>query len=177
MIGTETKKQLPGHVRYESLADWHAEARRRFGDDPMNWKFVCPSCKKVTSIKEWKEAGASENEVAFSCVGRHIKGCKGEIFDRKGGPCNYAGGGLFRLNPVTVVHGGHEHTMFAFAEADSGGVADTNAETGTVGDVQEQTVSQVHTEEVGASLILQVDRPKKRTRRARPVVNRESSGD
>jgi hypothetical protein len=60
-----------------------------------------------------------EGAVAFSCVGRY-SGANGEAFNSKklGRPCNYAGGGLFKLNPVRVVDGeGKEHDVFAFADA------------------------------------------------------------
>lgn len=67
---------------------------------PMNWKFRCPSCGHVASVQDWKNAGAPENAAAFSCVGRWLQERK-EAFT-KNGPCNYAGGGLFRLNPVKL---------------------------------------------------------------------------
>ena len=35
-------------------AEWLAEATRRFGDDPMAWKFVCPSCGHIASVQDWK---------------------------------------------------------------------------------------------------------------------------
>lgn len=82
-------------------ADWKAEAVRRFGSDPLNWKFVCPSCGYIASVKDWKDVGAAEGEIAFSCVGRHSRSAK-QFGDRTGGPCNYAGGGLLRINPVEV---------------------------------------------------------------------------
>lgn len=49
----------------------HAEGQRRFGTDPLEWQFVCPSCGHVASVKDWKTAGAPEGAVAFSCVGRY----------------------------------------------------------------------------------------------------------
>ena len=70
----------------------------------MKWRFVCPSCGHVASVKDWKDAGASEGEVAFSCVGRHLNADDAKTFKHDGGPCQYAGGGLFGLNPVTVIH-------------------------------------------------------------------------
>lgn len=80
----------------------------------MNWKFVCPSCGHVASVSDWKAVGASEGEVAFSCVGRHIKGSKQMC--EKPGPCNYAGGGLIGLNPVKItVAPGKTTSVFAFA--------------------------------------------------------------
>ncbi len=96
--------------------EWLAEAELRFGKDPMEWRFVCPSCGYVAKVRDWKEAGAREGEVAFSCIGRRT-GSTQKMFSEDGGPCNYAGGGLFRLNPVNVVKDGKTHSVFAFAEA------------------------------------------------------------
>lgn len=90
-----------------TLEQWQAEAVRRFGKDPMGWKFICPACKWIASVQDWKDAGASEGEAAISCIGR-----------RKPIPtqCNYAGYGLFRLNPVNVLHeGGNVVQAFDFA--------------------------------------------------------------
>lgn len=102
---------------YGSVEEWQEEAKRRFGNNTLDWKFVCPSCGCETSVKQWKDAGAPENSVAFSCIGRFIEGTKGEIWDKNGGPCNYTGGGLFQLNPIHVVDkNGATHQMFAFAE-------------------------------------------------------------
>lgn len=96
---------------------WHAEGTRRFGCDLLQWRFVCPSCGHVATPAQWKAVGAAAGEVAFSCIGRHTPGA-GSIFSGKS-PCNYAGGGLVRLNPVTVVQidtGGaaHYHEIFEF---------------------------------------------------------------
>lgn len=92
--------------------EWAAEAKKRFGDNPMKWKFVCPSCGHVAAVEDWKKAGAPSNAAAFSCVGRWTGG--GDMGVTK--PCNYAGGGLFRLNPVHVkMPDGSEHRAFAFA--------------------------------------------------------------
>lgn len=101
-------------------AHWEAEGARRFGADIMLWRFACPVCGHVAAVQDWKAAGASEGEVAFSCVGRRIEGSR-QAFEKSGsGPCTYAGGGLFRLNPVTVVDGDKEHQVFAFAEVAHG---------------------------------------------------------
>jgi hypothetical protein len=96
-------------------AEWLAEAERRFGPDPLEWQFVCPSCGHVAKVRDWKEAGASEGAVAFSCVGRWLPDPH-EAFQKGKGPCNYAGGGLFAINPVQVEKDGIKHYVFAFAE-------------------------------------------------------------
>jgi hypothetical protein len=98
--------------------DWLAEGRKLFGEDRLRWKFICPSCGHVASVKEWKEAGASEGEVAFSCIGRHLGANGDNTFKRNGGPCNYAGGGLIGLNPVKVIlSDGKSQLVFDFAKA------------------------------------------------------------
>ena len=106
------------NVRTVELADWRAEAAQRFGADSMAWRFVCPICKHVACAQDWKNAGAPDGTIAFSCVGRYLPNPRG-AFDGKGaGPCNYAGGGLFRLNPVKVVcPDGTEIRAFEFADA------------------------------------------------------------
>ncbi|WP_371436157.1 VVA0879 family protein [Polaromonas sp.] len=104
--------------------EWRAEAISRFGPNKMKWRFVCPSCSHVASAEDWKEAGAPEGSVGFSCVGRYQPEGPGDealaaaAFKGKGGPCNYSGGGLFGLNPVHVdLEDGKSVHMFAFAEA------------------------------------------------------------
>lgn len=99
---------------FESIEEWRAEAVRLFGDNPMEWRFVCPSCGHVASIQDWKDAGATSGEAAYSCVGRRLEGSK--QMGEKPGPCNYAGGGLISLNPVIIkFKGGESSRVFAFA--------------------------------------------------------------
>ncbi len=99
-------------------AEWHAEGVRRFGDDEMKWRFVCPSCGYVASPEDWKSVGAPESEVAFSCLGRHVSTPRQAFGELGQGPCDYAGGGLFRINPVEVQFEGDKvERFFAFAEA------------------------------------------------------------
>jgi hypothetical protein len=101
-----------------TLEAWQAKARALFGADELAWKFECPSCGHVATAADWKAAGAPEGAVAFSCVGRWLDADDKKTFRKEGGPCQYAGGGLFKLNPVTVIApDGKEHMMFAFAEA------------------------------------------------------------
>ncbi len=80
-------------------------------------RFVCPSCGNVATPEDWHKAGAPANTIAFSCVGRWMPNSTATIFEKGKGPCNYAGGGLFRLNPVIVESGDAKHEIFEFAEA------------------------------------------------------------
>jgi hypothetical protein len=104
-----------------TYAEWLAEGERRFGPDQMTWRFVCPVCGHVAAVSDWKAAGAPENSVGGSCVGRWIPGSRKAFGGKGAGPCNYAGFGLFRLNPVTVQReDGGENQMFRFAEVTHG---------------------------------------------------------
>jgi len=104
-------------ARRVTVKDWYAEAIERFGADTDAWQVVCPVCKHPQTIAEMKAVGMPEASFAFSCIGRWIPGSK-EAFDKtKTGPCTYAGGGLFKLNPVTVVFpDGKEQHAFEWAE-------------------------------------------------------------
>ena len=101
--------------RKVTLKEWHAEGVALFGDEQWDWKFVCPSCGHVASPRDWKGAGAGKGQVGFSCVGRAPLSPTNDAFSGKR-PCNYAGGGLITLNPVTVIlENGIKQDMFEFA--------------------------------------------------------------
>lgn len=97
---------------------WETEGIKRYGKDQMQWKFRCPSCGKIQTTSDYKEAGAPETAVAFSCVGRWNGStgvmCKGDELG-----CNYAGGGLIGLNPIKVTFPGtsRQHDIFDFADS------------------------------------------------------------
>ena len=79
---------------------YFAEGKRLFGGDMTKWRFVCPVCGHVASMQDYIDAGA-DDMTGFSCIGRVIGGR--DAFTEKGqGPCNYAGGGLFRLSPIQI---------------------------------------------------------------------------
>ena len=56
-----------------SLAELHAEARLRFGDDPLNWATVCPSCGDIATVREW-ESTSDPYAVGAVCIGRYLPG-------------------------------------------------------------------------------------------------------
>lgn len=104
---------------YASLEAWLSEGVRRFGKDTNAWRFVCPCCQHVASVADWKAAGAGQGEIGFSCIGRRMAAPPRGAFGKGPGPCDYAGGGLFRLNPAIITGGntdGSDAQRFAFAE-------------------------------------------------------------
>jgi len=97
-------------------ADWIAKGKKLFGKNFDKWKFKCPSCGYIATGREYRDAGAPATAMGFSCVGRWT-GSKKQIGTKTGGPCNYAGGGLFKLNPVEVeLEDGTTTGAFEFAE-------------------------------------------------------------
>jgi hypothetical protein len=94
---------------------WIAAGKSRYGADRMQWRFRCPSCGHIATPQDYRAAGAPQTAVGFSCVGRW-SGAASEAFSDASGPCNYAGGGLFRINPLLVTDGEQEWQMFDFAE-------------------------------------------------------------
>jgi hypothetical protein len=111
-----------------TLKEWKAEGKRRFGDDIMNWKFVCPACGRVNTGREFEEVGAEPNDMYQTCIGRHNgKGTNRPITPKKGVPapehgCNWAAFGLLgTLNggDIVVSDNGKEVPIFSFAETET----------------------------------------------------------
>jgi hypothetical protein len=103
--------------RRTTLDEYYQTGRLLFGEDTDNWRFICPSCGHIASVKEYTECDAPESAVAYSCIGRWT-GEKYPAVSKNGspGPCDYAGGGLFRFNPVEIEgHGNY----FEFAGYES----------------------------------------------------------
>ena len=108
-------------------ADWIDKGKKLFGEDQMKWEFVCPGCghvQKVDDFKQYKDHGAHPASAYQECIGRYTGGASWTYGGKtgklpKGGPCDYAGYGLLRISPVTVVdEDGKEILAFAFNEGD-----------------------------------------------------------
>lgn len=102
-----------------TIQEYYAEAEKRFGPDANDWKFKCPSCGYIASVKEYRAAGATSGAIGFSCIGRWKDGDAKKTFGGKDGPCNYAGGGLIGLNPVSIIKpDGTKEYFFELAKAE-----------------------------------------------------------
>lgn len=109
-----------------SYEEWIAEGKRRFGDDFMAWRFVCPMCKHVATVedfKAYKTAGAQPDDATQMCIGRYLPKDKRYGLSRDHAnpkvkqPCDYAGFGLFRLSPNMVnFPDGSKSYCFDFAD-------------------------------------------------------------
>lgn len=88
---------------------WFEEATKRYGTNFKKISFKCPVCGFNATVQDYIDAGASPGQVGFVCIGRFYsaENCKKAFGDKnknKPGPCDYTGGGLFKLNPVEVIH-------------------------------------------------------------------------
>ena len=99
-----------------TLEVWRSEANRRFGADKSEWAFVCPCCGYRQAFWECVDAGMPVESIGFSCIGRWSGPVRRAFGDSGPGPCDYAGGGLFNVNPFSVTVGTETMTCFAFAE-------------------------------------------------------------
>ena len=104
-----------------SYDEWHARGTELFGDDVATWRVVCPSCGHVQCMKDYQEQVPHLTEeqilkyLGFSCIGRFTKPEADSLTGEA--PCNYAGGGLFGLNPQPVkMPDGEVSYWFAFDE-------------------------------------------------------------
>lgn len=80
---------------------WHAHGVTLFGEDEMQWCFICPACNHVASVQDYKDAGAPVAAVGVACVGRFMYHRR-EAFATGPGPCDYSGRGLICISPVQV---------------------------------------------------------------------------
>lgn len=103
-----------------------AELKARFGDDPMNWAFVCPSCKDVATGQDFRTALDQAGDVLVKASDRLGQECIGRTLgaldakkqeDWKGRGCDWVAYGLFHGPEFAVTPEGKEIAHFSLAEA------------------------------------------------------------
>lgn len=119
-------KNIPGNIPVKmTYEDWMAKGKELFGDDMLQWKFVCPGCGQVQTAEDfrpYKDKGASPESARIECIGRYTNGKSWAFRNHKDRtqPCDYAGYGFFNICPVVVATEGGEIYSFAFAENEGG---------------------------------------------------------
>lgn len=104
-------------IKTYTFDEWQNEGKRRFGDDYMNWEFQCPMCGKVSSVRDFKEAGAADPNCAYTeCIGRYTG--QGTPTENSKDGCNWCAYGLFGIpkGGVYVEKDGEKTHIFDFAE-------------------------------------------------------------
>lgn len=101
---------------YDSMDDFMTDAQERFGEDWLAWRFVCPGCGYVASVQDYKDAGAPEGAVGYSCIGRYVENGRSWLNGKGDGPCDYTAGGLFNICDTAISTDGGLRYVFALAE-------------------------------------------------------------
>lgn len=92
-----------------TLAEWEEEGKCRFGDDQLDWKFKCPACGHIQSMREFKEAGLEPHLAYLHCASRHGLGGRED--------CKWTIGGLLRVGGQYVIDGKYcPRLVFEFAD-------------------------------------------------------------
>lgn len=81
------------------------EATLRFGADPLDFKFTCPSCGDVTTLREWKKLIGNTDRGGQDCIGRVKLAVRREAGIPETRGCDWAAYGLFRGPWEIVVKG------------------------------------------------------------------------
>ena len=79
------------------VEDWLEEGKRLFGEDVQKWRFQCPMCGKIYSMKEFLDAGGEMNGAYVECIGRHLGAGSPGSADGNPNGCNWAAYGLFGI--------------------------------------------------------------------------------
>jgi hypothetical protein len=100
-----------GQPQIMTEAEWFALGKRLFGEDHTYWRFKCPHCSNVMSMR--KARGLSDAEQALLRESWHIESeCIGRYLTDAG--CNWVAYGLFS-GPFFVVRDDDHHTpVFGF---------------------------------------------------------------
>lgn len=103
------------HIRI-SQDDLMTEATARFGADPLDFAFACPTCDDVTTLREWKDLVGDTGRAGQDCIGRvSLAARKAAGIPAERG-CDWAAYGLFRGPWEIVATGadGKEKSIWGF---------------------------------------------------------------
>ena len=116
-------------------AEWLAEGRRRFGDDPKSWQFRCPVCGNIQTMQDFEQVGAEPHSAYQECIGRHLPSRASNLAgtpakDGKKSPCDFAAYGLFQFGWKVINEAGKAVPVFPFADPPSPDLAGVPQDTG-----------------------------------------------
>lgn len=104
-------------------AEWQSKGMKLYGPDVNDWKFECPSCGNIQSVKEFHDLpDAKASDALISCIGRYVglpqtRRMKASIYsDNK--PCLYTICGLFNLAETAIVDEDFGKKWYVFEFAD-----------------------------------------------------------
>ena len=122
MSEPQTRSSLSSSSRKLTQTELLAEAKSAFGENPLDWKFRCPSCGDEANGHDFKEAGVKDvsAHLGRECIGRHLGALEGPP-TRDGGRkiakrgCDWCAYGLFHGPWTVALPGGGEIHCFPLA--------------------------------------------------------------
>jgi len=110
-----------------SVEEWKAEAIKRFGKDPLTWKFVCPNCGHVQCGQDFMNINMRSPAAIdpTRSTPYPVKDCKNTAYQEcigrygVGTGCDYCAFGLIDSDTKVVTPDGKKIPIFPFAEAES----------------------------------------------------------
>lgn len=55
----------------QSISQWNKEGVKRFGPDRRDWKFVCPNCGGIQSVRDMLQLGIEPHLAMKHCISRY----------------------------------------------------------------------------------------------------------
>lgn len=109
----ERVEQVGGVDSVERISHegWLRKGRELFGGNMRDWKFVCPKCKTVQSVRDFEACDIgihlTRRMLTYSCIGRET--------DKMG--CDWTLGGLLQIHELEVIfEDGTIRPLFRFHE-------------------------------------------------------------
>lgn len=103
-------------VRTLTQDDLAAEAKGRFGEDPLDWAFVCPTCGDIATGADWPEDQLGR--LGQECIGRLSGPGRSSVDGQPERGCKTAAFGFFKGPWVIKMSDGYAVRAFALAPAD-----------------------------------------------------------
>lgn len=108
--------------------EWFEIGIKLYGDKIINWKFICPMCRKIQTAQDLLDCGIDRDKldgyIGFSCIGRfNGKGLPFLSSSRKEDNfphgCDWTLGGLFggMGKEITIIKDGKDMSRFDFADS------------------------------------------------------------
>lgn len=88
---------------------WRENGRSIFGNDRMDWRFICPMCNRIAGVQDFIDAGspAPTSDVTQDCISIYLKGQW---------RCSFTTREMMPLHKTEVVMAnGERHRVFEFA--------------------------------------------------------------
>jgi len=93
-------------------AEFLDEAKRRFGQDPLDIAFICPACGDVAALREFTPD--NRGRAGQECIGRSLGALSDPQWTGRG--CNFAAYGLIPGPWAIVMDDGREVRSFPLAD-------------------------------------------------------------